>query len=202
MLYQPLSQQTIDMSLNDISKALPFINENCSDNLNSPICNLKELLNTYCICELSKEAMDTNSPSGYSSLNEYNQLYSGYKNEVPQIFSLPVENHNLDISQSEKRLSNLSKSKMNMKLLKDYNCSVEKKRNTKGGITTVYTCQYNKCYKEFTRTWSILDHVRMHEGIRPYICNYCNRTYTQKGNMLKHMKRHTQPSVEGRRNYL
>jgi hypothetical protein len=63
----------------------------------------------------------------------------------------------------------MSKSKVNMKLLKDYKCNVEKRVNERGGITTVYTCLYEGCDKEFTRTWSILDHVRMHVGIRPYV---------------------------------
>ena len=102
----------------------------------------------------------------------------------------------------QKRLSNLSKSKVNMQLLKDYNCKVEKRSNEKGGITTVYTWQYNGWNKEFTRTWSILDHVRMHVGVRPYVCPFWSRSYTQKGNMLKHMKRHTEPAVDCRRTYL
>eukprot|EP00345_Euplotes_harpa_P018872 CAMPEP_0168347456 /NCGR_PEP_ID=MMETSP0213-20121227/19013_1 /TAXON_ID=151035 /ORGANISM="Euplotes harpa, Strain FSP1.4" /LENGTH=183 /DNA_ID=CAMNT_0008356573 /DNA_START=44 /DNA_END=595 /DNA_ORIENTATION=+ len=33
-----------------------------------------------------------------------------------------------------------------------------------------YVCRYNDCGKEFTKTWNLLDHVRMHEGIKPYAC--------------------------------
>ncbi|CAI2375739.1 unnamed protein product [Moneuplotes crassus] len=103
---------------------------------------------------------------------------------------------------SGKRLSNLTKSKVNMKLLQNYNCEIEKRKNSKGGITTAYICKYDNCNKEFTRTWSIIDHVRMHEGYKPYKCKHCERSYTQKGNLLKHMKRHTDPSLDHRRSYI
>ena len=89
-----------------------------------------------------------------------------------------------------------------MQVLRNYKCTVEQRKNSRGGITTVYTCKYDGCNKEFTRTWSILDHVRMHEGIRPYTCPYCSRSYTQKGNMIKHMRRHTEPDIDNRRLYV
>ena len=115
---------------------------------------------------------------------------------------LKGEDSGSESPQPFKRLSNLTKSKVNMQLLKDYNCKVEKRKNNRGGITTVYTCNYKGCNKEFTRTWSILDHVRMHEGVRPYVWKFCSRTYTQKGNMIKHMRRHTEPDVDSRRSYI
>lgn len=31
-----------------------------------------------------------------------------------------------------------------------------------------YYCQYDGCNKFFTKTWNLLDHVRMHEGVKPY----------------------------------
>ena len=112
------------------------------------------------------------------------------------------QNFTSEYSGSNKRLSNLSKSKVNMQLLEGFNWKVEKRHNKKGGITTVYICQYNGWGKEFTRTWSILDHVRMHVGVKPYVCKYWSKSYTQKGNMLKHMRRHTEPAAEWRRNYV
>lgn len=111
------------------------------------------------------------------------------------------EDFSFENPKSQKRPSNMTKSKVNMKLLKDYRCSVEKRANEKGGITTVYTWLYSECGKEFTRAWSILDHVRMHEGVRPYVWKFWNRSYTQKGNMIKHMIKHTEPEVDNRRSY-
>ena len=107
-----------------------------------------------------------------------------------------------EISDSHKRHSNMAKSKINAKFLLNYRCKVEERRNSNGGLTTFYTCGYEGWNKEFTRTWSILDHVRMHEGVRPYVCKYCSRSYTQKGNMIKHMRRHIEPDVYTRRAYI
>ena len=88
------------------------------------------------------------------------------------MYGIGTTDPELENLKPKKRLSNLTKSKANVKLLKDYNCKVEKRRNDKGGVTTVYICKYSGCNREFTRTWSILDHVRMHEGVRPYKCPY------------------------------
>lgn len=97
--------------------------------------------------------------------------------ETPGMEDLTVlgaDNQGIEFNSKKphKRLSNLTKSKVNMKLLQNYNCKIEKRKNGKGGVTTVYICKYNNCNKEFTRTWSIIDHVRMHEGVRPYKCKY------------------------------
>lgn len=50
-------------------------------------------------------------------------------------------------------------------------------------------------------TWNMLDHARMHKGIKPYKCPYCEKTFTQKGNMRKHAKLHLTPHVDARRKY-
>ena len=126
---------------------------------------------------------------------------TSYLNEHQRDLSSVYTPYSEGVSKSA-RQSNLSKSKVNVQLLKNYQWEVEKRKNENGGITTVYICKYEGCDKEFTRTWSILDHVRMHEGVRPYVCKYCSRTYTQKGNMIKHMRRHTQPNVDSRRAYI
>ena len=112
-----------------------------------------------------------------------------------------IKNNGFVNKRSAKRLSNLTKSKVNMKLLEEYNWKIEEKQNRKGGKTTVFICQYGNCRKEFTRSWSIIDHVRMHEGVRPYSCKHWGRTYTQKGNMLKHMRRHSEQGIEQKKKY-
>lgn len=49
-----------------------------------------------------------------------------------------------------------------------------------------YVCRHNNCGKEFTKTWNLQDHLRMHQGIKPYACTQCNRRFTQKGNLVRH----------------
>ena len=100
-----------------------------------------------------------------------------------------------------KRLSNHTKSKANSKLLKEYNVKVEKRFTDKGSESVVYVWQYGDWRREYTRTWSMIDHVRMHEGLRPYQCSVWARTYTQKGNMLKHMRRHKEKEIKDRKKF-
>ncbi|CAI2375523.1 unnamed protein product [Moneuplotes crassus] len=159
--------------------------------------------------ELFQNCKFTRNPFGaVDGGMDFNQALFSQSSQAPasgidSMTVLDADNQGIELDgqQLGKRLSNLTKSKLNMKLLQDYNCSIQKRKNPKGGITTVYICNYGACNKEFTRSWSIIDHVRMHEGVRPYKCKFCDKSYTQKGNMLKHMKRHTDPSVNDRRSY-
>lgn len=96
----------------------------------------------------------------------------------------------------------VSKSDMNLELLKDYEYTTEEKVPAgEDKPVTVYICKYKNCNKEFTRTWNILDHARMHKGVKPYQCNYCMKTFTQKGNLRKHLKTHVMPSLDQRKRY-
>ena len=63
--------------------------------------------------------------------------------------------------------------------LKHWDCGQHKSRIS-------YIWRYNECNKEFTKTWNLLDHVRMHEGIKPFVCQQWRETFTQKGNLKKH----------------
>lgn len=96
----------------------------------------------------------------------------------------------------------LSKGDLNLELLKDFEYDTE----IRGGDLddkplTVFICRYHNCNKEFTRTWNILDHARMHMGVKPFQCDSCNKSFTQKGNLKKHMKTHILPDVESRKRY-
>ena len=63
----------------------------------------------------------------------------------------------------------LSKNDINLELLKEFEYDTEV-RDVEGEEEpqTIYICKFNDCNKEFTRTWNILDHARMHKGIKPY----------------------------------
>mmetsp|Transcript_728 Transcript_728/g.860 ORF Transcript_728/g.860 Transcript_728/m.860 type:complete len:276 (-) Transcript_728:57-884(-) len=54
----------------------------------------------------------------------------------------------------------------------------------------VIHCKYQGCTKHFVKAWNFLDHARMHLGEKPFNCNICHATFTQKGNLKKHMKKH------------
>lgn len=62
-------------------------------------------------------------------------------------------------------------------------------------------CKYNNCNKEFTKSWNFLDHARMHEGLKPFICDICGKSFTQSGNMKKHRKQHAVNDIDKRKVY-
>jgi len=67
--------------------------------------------------------------------------------------------------------SNLSKVEIYEKLMKPFKHSKKRIPDSKPGkFKTIYICGYGTCNREYTKVWNLLDHVRMHEGIRPYQC--------------------------------
>ena len=83
----------------------------------------------------------------------------------------------------------------NLDQLKHYKYSQIFRKNPKNGkVVIVYICGYPNCGKEFMRTWNLLDHVRMHVGVKPYACHICGKSFTQIGNMRKHVQQHLSTS--------
>ncbi|CAI2361112.1 unnamed protein product [Moneuplotes crassus] len=68
---------------------------------------------------------------------------------------------------------------------------VQKKTKTAKTKYFVFVCKFNDtCNTKYRRSWNFLDHCRSHYGIRPYQCDECDRSFTQKGNLVKHKKTH------------
>ena len=90
----------------------------------------------------------------------------------------------------------------NLEQLKGYPYSTQYQRNPRNGkMVVVYRCEFDGCGKDFMRTWNLLDHVRMHYGQRPYVCQFWAKSFTQRGNMRKHLQQHYLPSLSQRRKY-
>ena len=96
----------------------------------------------------------------------------------------------------------ITKDQLYDKMLEPYNYEkrIEADRKTlKHKI--VYYCRYRECGKRYTKTWNLLDHVRMHEGIRPFKCEKCPKSFTQKGNLKKHQIQHTLSTLKERKRF-
>ena len=57
-------------------------------------------------------------------------------------------------------------------------------------LCTKYVCTHKQCGKQCDNKWSFLDHNRHHTGYRPYVCNVCNKRFTQRGNLRQHKMIH------------
>lgn len=86
-----------------------------------------------------------------------------------------IETLNFRELQREKKIKDLDldKDEMYYYLLKPYHCDRDNdfdEFQQKNNFT--YICKYPECDKKFTKAWNALDHMRMHEGIRPYKCQH------------------------------
>lgn len=107
-----------------------------------------------------------------------------------------------ELNLSEFKLESMSKEEMYFSLLKPYNYEIlsyfdEKKQRE----IPQYKCGSEGCTKILQKPWNLLDHVRMHVGVKPYKCNWCGKAFTQKGNLKKHARQHIQPNVKERKRY-
>ena len=58
------------------------------------------------------------------------------------------------------------------------------KNNHTGEWTHI--CPYQTCNKAFPYNIHLTTHIRTHTGENPYLCEICNRSFTDKSNLTKH----------------
>ena len=99
--------------------------------------------------------------------------------------------------------SEITKEQIYEELLKPFRHEkVKQWDDSLGRFKISYICRYEGWDKEFTKTWNLLDHVRMHEGIKPFACTLWGKTFTQKGNLKKHnIVQHSTESLEERKKF-
>ena len=156
-------------------------------NLNGIVPQLLPL-SCYCWCG-SGQWHDAQTSEAWSKLESIpNQHYETYK----QLKKFAKES-NPDISKEE----------IYEQLLKPFRHEkVKVWDQSQSRFRISYVCKYEECNKEFTKTWNLLDHVRMHEGIKPFSCQFWNKTFTQKGNLKKHnIIQHSTKSLKERKKF-
>ncbi|CAI2363434.1 unnamed protein product [Moneuplotes crassus] len=60
-------------------------------------------------------------------------------------------------------------------------------------------CKMPNCGSIFEKKWNFKDHIRMHLGQKPYQCKICSKAFIQKGNLIKHMKKHDGKDLKERK---
>lgn len=135
----------------------------------------------YCSCDLNTISQDLNS-------------------QVKNILQdLSFEHQTCENSQNfENRISSsAANSKGQKELLTDFGLDILKgykheiafiASNGSRRKKRVINCKYPGCTKHFVKAWNFLDHARMHLGERPFKCNHCSSSFTQKGNLTQHIK--------------
>mmetsp|Transcript_23931 Transcript_23931/g.27559 ORF Transcript_23931/g.27559 Transcript_23931/m.27559 type:complete len:199 (-) Transcript_23931:212-808(-) len=134
----------------------------------NPGLALNNAMNSYCFCKPSSMAAS--------------RLYDDSKD---RFFKLtPTEkarNHEEFIRTEAIEELKLSKEAMYDMLLQPYKHEKLVERDELNQKATIsYVCKYPGCDRLFTKGWNILDHIRMHEGLRPFQCEFCERAFTQK----------------------
>lgn len=181
------------MSLNSLSSQLPQM-LGLGDFWYDQI--MTAFYSNYCGCTL--ESLN------YALFNS--QYMYGYGYGYPQMWNQTSEN--LDMTNLNELKGTMyenyvvySKNDINLQLLKGFKYETDTRRTPTGRPQTVYICGHEDCRKEFLRTCNLLDHMRMHEGIKPNNCEYCGKGFTQKSNLRKHLKVHLAPELQDRKRY-
>ena len=51
-----------------------------------------------------------------------------------------------------------------------------------------FQCKFAGCDSIFRKSCNLRDHFRKHTATRPFLCDICNKQFTQSGNLGRHLK--------------
>jgi hypothetical protein len=129
---------------------------------------LNSFLLSYCPCDLnalSSAIFGVTYSAPVYSAPQYDpmsgDIFGCYNPYIQQVGRICYDNPLL-----------LSKNELNLEMLKQFRYTTETRNLPNGRYQTVYVCKKEGCDKEFMRTCNLLDHARMHSGIKPNFCSF------------------------------
>ena len=57
--------------------------------------------------------------------------------------------------------------------------------------TKIFICPFKDCKRSYSLKNILLAHLRIHYGIKPFVCSYCHKSFNEKGNLKTHIRIHT-----------
>ena len=71
---------------------------------------------------------------------------------------------------------------------KEWHETIQVKHKVTQRVKLYFKCKHAGCKSVFKKSCNLRDHFRKHTGQRPFTCSLCQKTFTQSGNLGRHLK--------------
>ena len=79
----------------------------------------------------------------------------------------------------------------------EWHSTIQKTNSEQGTSKLYFHCKFAGCTAVFKKSCNLRDHFRKHTAQRPYSCHVCRKTFTQSGNLGRHLKNIHQITRQG-----
>ena len=108
-----------------------------------------------------------------------------YKNESTLVQS--IETHkSLELKPHEVDNSQYFEKKMLEGISGDMFDIIEAWNPETNRMNSHYKCLFRGCNNYFKKVSNFRNHFKKHTGVKPFVCTFCSRSFSQKGNLHRH----------------